>query len=88
MNQEIKRLLKLSSIPGFRLSPREQATLDAWKSAQEAIVIKPPKKMRSKASKTRSKASLDSKTVEVSSEPKIEKIQNIVTDEEKTLNEE
>lgn len=86
MNPEIKRLLKLSTIPNFKMTAKEMEILEAWKAQQKPAKV--VRKTRSKASKTRSKASLDSKTVEVSSEPKIEKIQNIITDEEKTLNEE
>ena len=65
MNSEIKRLLKLSSIPGFKLSAKEQATLDAWKASQ--VKITPRRKTRSKASKTASKASVKKKTTKVSS---------------------
>ena len=42
MNSEIKRLLKLSNIPGFRLMPQEQRMLDEWKNAQEPLQIKKP----------------------------------------------
>lgn len=86
MNSEIKRLLKLSSIPNFKLSPKEQTLLDAWKALQEPLVIKPVKKMRSKPSKTRSKGVLDSEMVNVSSPRK--KVKNVITNEQKTLNEE
>lgn len=86
MNSGIKRLLKLSSIPNFKLSPKEQALLDAWKASQEPLVIKPTKKSRSKASKTRSKGLLDSEAVNISSPRK--KVKNVITNEEKTLNKE
>lgn len=86
MNSEIKRLLKLSSIPNFKLSPKEQALLEVWKASQEPLVIKPAKKMRSKPSKTRSKGVLDSEMVNVSSSRK--KVKNVITNEQKTLNEE
>ena len=35
MDREIKRLLKLSSIPNFKLTEHEQAILDEWKSTNE-----------------------------------------------------
>lgn len=44
MNSEIKRLLKLSSIPGFKLLPREEKVLDEWKRQQEPVVAKKPRK--------------------------------------------
>lgn len=86
MDKEIRRLLKLSRIPGFRLTEQEQATLEGWKNMQEAVIIKPAKKTRSKASKTRSKTPLESETVVDASA--VEKVQNIITNEEKTLNQE
>lgn len=42
MNDEIKRLLKLSNIPNFRLLDKEQKMLDEWKSKQ--VEIKPKKR--------------------------------------------
>lgn len=50
MTPEIKRLLKLSSIPGFKLSPKEEAKLAEWKNMQEAVIVKKPRK-RSKKNK-------------------------------------
>lgn len=91
MNPEIKRLLKLSSIPDFKLNAKEQALLDAWKNAQEPVAVKKPRKTRSKASKSRSKAPLTPKTINVSSEPEnneIVKVQNVITREDKVVNEE
>jgi len=89
MTPEIKRLLKLSSIPNFKLSAKEQATLEAWKATQKPI--KPRRKMRSEPSKSRSKATSDLETIEVSSEAekgKIGKIQNVVRTEDLILNSE
>lgn len=40
MDREIKRLLKLSSIPNFRLTEHEQAILEEWKRRQEPVEIK------------------------------------------------
>ena len=40
MDREIKRLLKLSSIPNFKLTEHEQAILDEWKRRQESVEIK------------------------------------------------
>ena len=82
MNSEIKRLLKLSSIPGFKLSAKEQATLDAWKASQ--VKITPRRKTRSKASKTASKAPLEPETVENT----LEKVQKVIRTEDLTLNSE
>ena len=83
MNNEIKRLLKLSSIPGFKLSVKEQATLDAWKASQ--VKITPRRKTRSKASKTPSKAPLEPETIVVPPEA-IVKVQNVIRSEDLTLN--
>lgn len=90
MNPEIKRLLKLSSIPGFKLNAREQLILDAWKNMQEAVVVKPPKKTRSKGSKTRSKASQGSETIDIPSQARSAsvRVQNVITSEDLTLNSE
>ena len=49
MNQEIKRLLKLSNIPNFQLSAEEIKTLKTWENEQEKLVI--PKKDEVKAPK-------------------------------------
>ena len=91
MNPEIKRLLKLSSIPGFKLTQKELDTLEAWKAKQKPVKV--VKKMRSKASKTRSKTSLDVETVVDTSEPEIAciptvRIQNVIKSEDLTLNQE
>lgn len=40
MDREIKRLLKLSSIPNFKLTGHEQAILDEWKRRQEPVEVK------------------------------------------------
>lgn len=40
MDREIKRLLKLSNIPNFRLTEHEQAVLDEWKRRQEPVEVK------------------------------------------------
>ena len=40
MDREIKRLLKLSSIPNFKLTEHEQAILDEWKRRQEPVEVK------------------------------------------------
>lgn len=41
MDKEIKRLLKLSNIPNFKLSDQEYVRLEAWKQAQKPVEIKP-----------------------------------------------
>lgn len=46
MDREIKRLLKLSNIPGFRLSEAEEATLAEWKRRQ--VPVKPKRVYRKK----------------------------------------
>jgi len=48
MTPEIKRLLKLSSIPGFKLSPKEEAKLAEWKNMQEAVIVKKPRRRTKK----------------------------------------
>lgn len=91
MNPEIKRLLKLSSIPNFKLSPKEQKVLEEWKSQQKPATIRKPRKTRSKASKSPSKAPLTSETINISSEPEnaeIVKVRNVITTEDKVINEE
>lgn len=40
MDREIKRLLKLSNIPNFRLSEKEESILNEWKRRQEPVVVK------------------------------------------------
>lgn len=44
MDKEIKRLLKLSRIPNFRLSDEETRVLNEWKKSQEPVEIKTPKR--------------------------------------------
>lgn len=48
MTPEIKKLLMLSSIPGFKLSQKEQRLLDEWKNAQEPLKVKKPRRTRRK----------------------------------------
>lgn len=43
MDNEIKRLLKLSKIPNFRMSDSEKKKLEEWKSQQ--IDVKPKKRV-------------------------------------------
>lgn len=40
MDREIKRLLKLSNIPNFRLTEKEEAILEEWKRRQEPVEVK------------------------------------------------
>lgn len=44
MDREIKRLLKLDRIPGFKLAEDEKAKLEAWKKAQKPVEVKKPKR--------------------------------------------
>lgn len=44
MDREIKRLLKLSNIPNFKLSEEENKRLDDWKKAQEPVKVIRPKR--------------------------------------------
>lgn len=37
MDREVKRLLKLSKIPGFQLSAAEEQFLDEWKASQKRV---------------------------------------------------
>ena len=67
MTPEIKKLLKLSSIPGFKLTAKEEAKLNEWKNMQEAVVIKKPRRRTRKN--------------------KVEVVENVITEEDKTLNE-
>ncbi len=85
MTPEIKRLLKLSSIPNFKLSVKELTVLEAWKAKQEPVRVK--HKTRSKASKTPSKAPLEPETIVVPPEA-IVKVQNVVRPEDLILNSE
>ena len=48
MNKEIETLLKLERIPNFRLSNKQKAILDEWKSSQKPIEIIPKKTRRKK----------------------------------------
>lgn len=83
MNSRIKTLLKLSSIPNFKLSETEKRELEEWKAQQ--VPIKPKRKMRSKPSKTASKPSEEPKRIKDTS--RLEKVQNVITPEDLTLNE-
>lgn len=49
MDYEIKRLLKLSSIPGFKLLAKEQEKLDNWKAQQ--VPVKPKRTYKKKTYK-------------------------------------
>ena len=90
MNDEIKRILKLSNIPGFKISAKEKEKLDAWKAAQEPV--KAPKKKRTYKKKKQDAPETVSEPVEQPSEVEVNnepiKVQNIVTMDEKALNEE
>ena len=46
MNRKIKSLLKLSRIPGFKLSQDDLKLLEDWKKQQEPIEIVAPKPKR------------------------------------------
>lgn len=48
MDKEIKRLLKLKTIPGFKISPEEERLLDEWKKAQKPVEIKLKKTYKKK----------------------------------------
>lgn len=52
MDREIERLLKLSSIPGFKLLPKEQKMLDEWKKQQVKIEPVKPKRQYNRRKKT------------------------------------
>lgn len=43
MDEEIKRLLKLSNIPNFKLLPKEEKKLKEWKEQQ--VDVKPKKRI-------------------------------------------
>ena len=45
MDKEIKRLLRLSNIPAFRLLDEEKTKLEAWKKAQKRVQ---PKRRKAK----------------------------------------
>lgn len=44
MNDEIKRILRLSTIPGFKLLDWEEKMLEDWKAKQEEIKVEKPTK--------------------------------------------
>lgn len=44
MDREIKRLLKLSRIPNFKLSEEESRLLAQWKNEQEPVKVKSSKR--------------------------------------------
>lgn len=48
MDKEIKRLLKLSKIPNFKMSEKETLTLEEWKRRQEPVKIKPKRVYKKK----------------------------------------
>lgn len=90
MDSEIKRILKLVNIPGFKISAKEQKLLDEWKAKQEPV--KAPKKKRTYKKKKEVVVESDSEALEQTSESEgnnlSSKVQNIVTMDEKALNEE
>ena len=43
MDREIKRLLKLSNIPGFNLAEEEVKKLKAWKKKQQPVRPRKPR---------------------------------------------
>ena len=58
MDREIKRLLKLKRIPGFKLSDKEEFMLECWKEQQEHIEApkveeKPKKRKYTRKKKTK-----------------------------------
>lgn len=63
MNREIKTLLKLARIPGFVLTEKEQAILNAWKESQEPVEIKAPKKQNTRKKKTTNEVKVESKEI-------------------------
>lgn len=88
MDRDIKRILKLASIPGFKISEKEQKKLDEWKKAQEPV--RAPKKKRTYKKKEKAveeDASVGAPEAQESTS-NIEKVQNIITSEEKTNNKE
>lgn len=52
MDREIKRLLKLSRIPNFKMLKSEEETLKKWKEAQEPVKITAPKRKYVRKKKT------------------------------------
>lgn len=52
MDREIKRLLKLENIPGFKLTEHEKEVLAEWKRRQEPVEIKAPKRSYTRKKKT------------------------------------
>lgn len=65
MDREIKRLLKLSSIPGFQLTEKELATLEEWKRRQEPVEIKPKRTYTRKKKTTNEVKEEDKETGEM-----------------------
>lgn len=55
MDREIKRLLKLSKIPNFRMSEHEMKELEEWKRRQELIEIEQEESTPKKRTYTRRK---------------------------------
>ena len=52
MDKEIKRLLWLKTIPGFKLSKKEEELLESWKKIQEPVEIVKPKRTYTRRKKT------------------------------------
>ena len=52
MDKEIKRLLWLKTIPGFKLSKKEEELLESWKKIQEPVKIVKPKRTYTRKKKT------------------------------------
>lgn len=87
MDKEIKRLLKLSKISGFKLLKKEEQKLEEWKKGQKPVKVKKPRRVRAKKGYT-TMAGMGAGDV-VSSVPtkSIKKKTNQVKKEEKEIGE-
>lgn len=86
MDKEIKNLLKLSNIPGFKLLKKEEEKLEEWKKNQKPIEVKKPRKVRAKKGYTTMAGMGAGDTVSIVPTKSIKKT-NQVKKEEKELGE-
>lgn len=77
MNSEIKRLLKLSNIPSFKLTEAEEAKLNEWKNAQEPVEIKPKRKYTRKKKTTNEVKEEEKETGTIEIQESVENINDI-----------
>lgn len=102
MDNDIKRLLKLEQIKGFKLLDSEKKKLAEWKAAQKRVTPVPPRKVKAPKDHTIMEMGTEAgptivpnkeigekvdEKIEKKIDNKVEKITNVVQPEEKVTGE-